>query len=242
MELCDMTLDDFIGGNSDSSALPCPVHLEFLFNEGLPAWWKTTENLKVLSQITSGLAFIHKNNYVHRDLKPPNSTLTPFHLLLIPLVLRSQTSRIWKISDFGLASQSKSTLVGTSQARGTNGYRAPELLVDEKYSSKSDMWALGCILFQMFMRKKAFKYDWQTVLAKESGTVDKHLVDKQIIDQIAISDGHGCVHCTSNLGNLENQIPVLKEVNETLLGLMSIQAKERPSARDLQELWKKWDE
>jgi serine/threonine protein kinase len=74
MEFCDMTLDEFIRGNSDSLALRCPVHPEFLFNEALPAWWKTTENLKVLSQITSGLAFIHKNNYVHRDLKPANST------------------------------------------------------------------------------------------------------------------------------------------------------------------------
>jgi serine/threonine protein kinase len=157
--------------------------------------------------------------------------------MLIPLVLRSQITGIWKISDFGLASESKSTHGKTTQGRGTHGYRAPELLLDQKYSSKSDMWALGCILFEMFMRKKAFEEDWQTVRAKESGTVDK-----QIIDQIDISDEHGCVHCTSHLGEFENQIPVLKEVNETLIGLMSIEAKERPSARDLQELWKKWDE
>src|SRR2546423_9780965 len=79
-----------------------------------------------------------------------------------PSVLYSGTRGCWTISDFGLTS----SLIGydalTDYARGTGGYRAPELLGKEsRYSKKVDIWALGCVTFEIVTRKKVFGSDFQ---------------------------------------------------------------------------------
>lgn len=49
----------------------------------------------------------------------------------------------------------------TETARGTASYRAPELLNELRtFSDKVDIWALGCILFELSVKKKAFSSDW----------------------------------------------------------------------------------
>jgi serine/threonine protein kinase len=78
-------------------------------------------------------------------------------------VLYSPTKRIWKIADFGIAQEGTSrTPLITTSSRGTASYRAPELLTDSPiYTSKVDIWALGCIAFEMFTGRKRFGSDWE---------------------------------------------------------------------------------
>jgi serine/threonine protein kinase len=73
MELCDMNLDNFIYQALDWGSFCCPDHPEYLRDEDSPIWWRTGKILQLMFQITNGVAFIHKNNQVHRDLKPQNS-------------------------------------------------------------------------------------------------------------------------------------------------------------------------
>jgi tetratricopeptide (TPR) repeat protein len=68
----------------------------------------------------------------------------------------------WKIVDFGIASQatSKRPMV-TRYSRGTEGYRAPELIVDPYvFTNKVDIWATGCILFELLTGQMLFKSDF----------------------------------------------------------------------------------
>jgi serine/threonine protein kinase len=77
-------------------------------------------------------------------------------------VLFSVKDQRWKIADFGLAEQGTSkALIPTGNARGKESYRAPELVqVDTaKFSNKSDIWALGCILHELITGVKAFPSD-----------------------------------------------------------------------------------
>ena len=70
---------------------------------------------------------------------------------------------VWKIADFGFAAEgsSKKTIVSTV-GRGTSGYRAPELLQDTPvFTRKVDIWAAGCIFYEIVARQKAFLDDWQ---------------------------------------------------------------------------------
>jgi serine/threonine protein kinase len=95
------------------------------------------------------------------------------------VVFFSLTTRKWKVGDFGLAAEGftemeKTTLYG----RGTQGYRAPELLprldfdaeVKSFYSKKSDIWALGCVFYEVAFSKQLFKQDISAIGWAMSGT------------------------------------------------------------------------
>jgi len=65
----------------------------------------------------------------------------------------------WKLADFGITTELTSTIVVTLYARGTPGYRAPELLIQGKYTNKVDIWGVGCILHELVTGEKAFATD-----------------------------------------------------------------------------------
>jgi len=80
---------------------------------------------------------------------------------ILRLVLYSRVDRLWKVADFGLTSEGASqSFHDTEFAKGTPGYRAPELICDNsKYNNKVDIWALGCILYELVVGKRLFETD-----------------------------------------------------------------------------------
>jgi len=77
-------------------------------------------------------------------------------------VLFSQSSCLWKLADFGFTAEGSSKNVIVSKlGRGTEGYRAPELIEEEPiYTRKVDIFAFGCILYEIVFGRKAFRNDW----------------------------------------------------------------------------------
>jgi len=86
-------------------------------------------------QIINGLEACHNANVVHRDLKPQNLLLDSKYNL--------------KITDFGLSKiiQSDADAIMKTTYVGTRGYQAPELLLNQKYDLKCDVFSVGVILF-----------------------------------------------------------------------------------------------
>jgi serine/threonine-protein kinase len=119
------------------------------------------EALEVSRQIADALSVAHERGIVHRDLKPANIKLTPNGTV--------------KVLDFGLAkavgqrgsdatmtampTMASGSIVGSIV--GTPGYMSPEQARGKEVDARTDIWAFGCVLYEMLTARQAF--DGETV-------------------------------------------------------------------------------
>ncbi|MGH9777568.1 MAG: protein kinase domain-containing protein, partial [Candidatus Acidiferrales bacterium] len=118
------------------------------------------EALRLGSQLAEGLAAAHEQNVVHRDLKPANLRVTPDGRL--------------KILDFGLAKLFRParddavTAEGLSHSQagvaGTIPYMSPEQLRGEAVDLRTDIYAAGCVLYEMATGRRPFQETLSTAL------------------------------------------------------------------------------
>ncbi|KFG50724.1 NEK kinase, partial [Toxoplasma gondii FOU] len=101
--------------------------------------------VKWLLQLAEGLRYIHSKRILHRDLKPSN-------------ILLDERENV-KIGDFGISRVMTTTLALAHTAVGTPQYMSPEMCENKPYTYKSDVWALGCVLFELCALSSAFAGD-----------------------------------------------------------------------------------
>ena len=102
----------------------------------------TVQAMDIMEAILSGLAAAHKNGIVHRDLKPEN-------------VLLADDGRI-KIGDFGLARAAHANTATGNALLGTIAYLSPELVTRGVADTRSDIYALGIMLYEMLAGEQPF--------------------------------------------------------------------------------------
>ncbi|CAH8544529.1 unnamed protein product [Schistosoma rodhaini] len=93
-------------------------------------------------QLAIALQYMHERNVLHRDLKTRNIFLT--------------RSNIVKLGDLGIARVLESSNSMATTLIGTPYYMSPELFANKPYNHKSDIWALGCVLYEMSTLRHAF--------------------------------------------------------------------------------------
>ena len=101
-----------------------------------------SEILDYFTQICLAIRHIHKKKIIHRDLKSGNIFL--------------MKNGFVKLGDFGIAKGFQKTMDKAKTMVGTPYYLSPEILENKPYDSKSDIWALGVLLYEMMTFKMPF--------------------------------------------------------------------------------------
>jgi len=124
----------------------------------------TDEAVTFAIQIAEALESAHENGVVHRDIKPANILITG----------RDQV----KVVDFGLAKLAGEAAVTRDGAViGTPAYMSPEQAKGEEVDGRSDLWALGVVLYEMLTGRRAFAADHERAVLLAITTRDPTPVD-----------------------------------------------------------------
>jgi DNA-binding winged helix-turn-helix (wHTH) protein/tetratricopeptide (TPR) repeat protein len=106
------------------------------------------EAIGIARQIARGLAAAHRRQIVHRDIKPANMVILPDGTV--------------KVLDFGLAKMAgATTLTRLGSSPGTPAYKSPEQTRGEKVDPRSDLWALGVVLYEMVAGRVPFGGEYE---------------------------------------------------------------------------------
>ncbi len=128
------------------------IAMEFLKGKDLTPYVKPEvllpldKVLSIIARVAEALSYAHKNNVVHRDVKPAN----------IMYELESDTV---KVTDFGIARITDSSKTKTGMVLGTPSYMSPEQLSGKKIEGRSDLFSLGVALYQMACGHLPFQGD-----------------------------------------------------------------------------------
>ncbi|KAL4641367.1 eukaryotic translation initiation factor 2-alpha kinase 3-like isoform X1 [Arapaima gigas] len=121
------------------------IQMEFCEGGSLTQWFRDEgkdrtreEAVRIFKQIVEGVAYIHSQNHIHRDLKPDN--------------ILFKDKKTIKIGDFGLVTHicdEKGGPIYRTKKKGTESYMSPEQEDNSCYTEKTDIFPLGLIFFEL---------------------------------------------------------------------------------------------
>jgi serine/threonine protein kinase len=188
----------------DDNSLPYFV-MRFMTGGSLADWirkrkFSLQDTARIIERISQALSYAHKKGVIHRDLKPDN-------------ILFDGNGDAF-ISDFGVAkfAEAASTLTG-SGIIGTPAYMSPEQAQGEHVDSRSDIYGLGVIIYQMLSGRQPYNAD------TPMGVVVKHITEPvpEILNHIpSLPDGVDVVIKTAMAKNKDKRYSTATDLAHAL--------------------------
>jgi len=123
------------------------------------------QSIEHIIDILQALAYLHRRGVVHRDLKPENVLIHNDRVVVL---------------DFGLAVSTKYSINTLDSSSGTVTHMAPEVLMGEEATSRSDLYAVGCIAYEMLTGRHPFNV-YELDLASFVGLVTSSTPDTSLL-------------------------------------------------------------
>jgi serine/threonine protein kinase/tetratricopeptide (TPR) repeat protein len=183
------------------------------------------ESVNIALQIAAGLERAHQSGIIHRDIKPANIMITRFGEV--------------KIVDFGLAkSRSSGGITKFGSTVGTASYMSPEQTRGETVDQRTDIWALGVILYEMITGASPFKGEYEQAVIY-SILNDELPEIKGIPDElnriIRKATGKNPGERYANIGEMYSELMVLK--GDSGSGSVRSQVISRPGKKAFNKKW-----
>ena len=177
----------------------------------------------IIYQITCGIKYLHSKNIMHRDLKPEN-------------ILMILNNNLVKIADFGTAKEIPDFKDNSlTDYVCTRWYRAPECtLKSNSYNEKIDIWAIGCIMAELYTLKPIFpginEFDQLNKIIKITGTPEFN----DWPEGFALIQKNNIRMPNYNKGNLKEIVfNANEEAIDFLESIFELNPERRPSANEL---------
>lgn len=142
-------------------------------------------------QICLAMKYLHDRKILHRDMKPQNVFLS--------------SGNIVKLGDFGIAKTLEHTGDMAKTAIGTPLYCSPEICVGKKYNAKSDIWSLGCVLYELCSLKRPFT-------GKSVGEIMRNVIGKTPKPIPTVFSNELQELCTKMLRKNPDERPTINEI------------------------------
>ncbi len=150
-------------------------------------------------QISSALYLAHRNNLVHRDIKPQNILVTPEGKI--------------KVTDFGIAKSIGTDVTKTLNIIGTAHYISPEQAKGEVFDHRTDIYSLGIVMYEMLTADVPFR-GGSSIDISLKHIYEKPLKPSELIDNIPEKLEKIVMHCIEK--DPQSRYPDIKELLEDL--------------------------
>jgi len=147
----------------------CDESLQSILNKKINGFNKE-EIYDMINQLNNTFKIMNKNHIIHRDLKLDN--------ILVKYTDNTKTKFILKLSDYGLSKQLASLSKLCNTHAGTLLTMAPEIINDEEYNDKCDLWSLGIIIYQMCFKQYPYNSNTEMGLIKQINNFGQKLLKK----------------------------------------------------------------
>lgn len=221
-----------------------PYHvMEFVDGQNLQqlmkdsgGWLSWQKSLGIFAQVCAALAVAHENGIVHRDIKPTN----------IMVCKSADGHELVKVLDFGIAKilpaegETHFRATQTGETLGSLLYMSPEQCLDENVDERSDIYSLGCVMYETLTGKPAF------IGRTAFLTMNQHLTSEpqrfsQVRPDLDLPEGLEAIVFKAASSKVADRYQTITELGDTLQAFSrgertpqtpqqagSVQAKKRP--------------
>ena len=132
--------------------------------------FSSQEIKEILNQLNVVFKKFNNLRLAHRDIKLNN--------ILVKYLNKEKTKYKVLLSDFGISNQLYSLTKRFSTHAGSQVTMAPEILKNEKYDNKCDIWSLGVIIYQLYFKKYPYLGNVESAILKQIRTIGQSILDK----------------------------------------------------------------